>query len=114
MHTGFIDGGWHDLDAHTHRFLTEVTQLVRIAQIKRHDAGEELNRIIRFQPCSLIGHKRISSRVGFVKTVVRELGHQIVDHPGLIFIDLLLNRPLNKAGSLDLHFSRNLLTHRTA
>ena len=114
MHHGAVDRRRHHLDPHAPGFLTEVTQLVRVAQIQRHGRGHELHRVVRLEPGRMIGDERIGCRVRLVEAVVGELGHKVEDRAGLILVDAALHRTVNETGALHLHLGGDLLAHGAA
>ena len=109
-----LHAGRHDLDPHAPAFLHIDIQLVGYMQIKVHHRGHELDRMVRLQIGCLVGHHRISRRVGFVEPIVRELVEQVPNLQRLLLSDIVLGGTFEEFRTLLVHRFLDLLAHGTA
>ena len=109
-----VDAGRAYLDAETLGLLLEGAELVGVAKIEAHRGGEELDRVIGFQPCGLIGDDRVAGRMRLVEAVAGELVDEVENEFGLFRRDAALDCAGNETGALRVHLGLDLLAHRAA
>ena len=109
-----IDRWRLDADAKPLRFVAEFRELVGVALVERHRSSDEFDRVVRLEPGCLISDQRIRRRVALVEAVVGELCQQVEDFVGHCLRDLALDCSADKALSLRVHLSLDLLAHRAA
>ena len=68
-----------------------LRHLSRVIDDRRHKRRHKLDRIIIFEICGLVSDHRIRRRMGFVKRVLREIDHGIVDLVRRLLADAVRN-----------------------
>ena len=111
-----------DLDAHAAAGHDILRHLIRIVDHRSQKRRHEFHRMIVFQISRLICHHRIAGRVGFVKSILGEIHHRIVDMVGHLGADAVCHTPrhpflriaVGEVFAFLLHHILLLLTHGTA
>ena len=70
--------------------------------------------MVGLQPSGLIGNQRIGRRVRFIEAISGKAVNLVENLRRLIALYLELNRAVDKARLLRVHFGLNLFTHRAA
>ena len=81
-------------------------------QIAIHDAGHELDRMVRLQPTGLVADNGIGRCVRFVETVVGELVEKVPNLQRLFVIDPVFLGAGDELRAFSVHCLLDLLTHR--
>ena len=89
-------------------------ELVGVVHLHRHIGAKEFGRVVDLDPRGVVGQERISSSVGFVKSVARKLFHQVKYFVGFGFGDVVLGRTCAKNSPVLGHFFGFFLAHRAA
>ena len=109
-----VDAGGQHRHAQTSRVVDEDGQLVGQRHVVAHRRGVEFMRMMRLQPCGLIGEQRIGGRVALVKAVSGELVDQVEQLVGLLRGDVVhLRAALDEDGALRVHLRLHLFAHRS-
>ena len=94
--------------------FNQADHLVGVVHIRRHYRRHELGRVMRFQPCCLVGQQRVGGGMRFIESVAGKFFHQIENIGRLIGIDTALDRAFHENFALLGHHLRFLFTHRAA
>ena len=109
-----VDVGRQQRDVEALQFLADDAELVRVAEVQRHQGGKELDRVIGLQPGGLVGDQRIGCGVRLVEAVARELVDLLEDLARLRFVHAARDRALDESAALGVHLGLDLLAHRPA
>ena len=91
--------------------LIKNGELVGIGNIEAHGGGEELDRMVGFQPTGLVGDHGIGGGVALIKAIAGELSDQLENHIGLGGWNGLFGGASDKARLLVVHLLLLLLPH---
>ena len=98
-----------------HAVLIQGLHLVGVVHVQRQGGGHEFGGVVAFEPCGVVGNQCVGSRVGFVKTIVGKLFHDVKERCCELFINVVVRAcAFNEYCTLALHFFRIFFTHRTA
>src|SRR5439155_19454178 len=102
-HLGAVDVGRQKADAEPVELQTEDIEFVGVAEVERHQRGEELDRIVGLQIGCLIGDERIGCRMGLVEAIAGELRHLVENVVGKPGVNTASGGAVDKQLALRLH-----------
>jgi len=111
---GHIDIWSLNGDPHLPAFVDVLHHVVGGSRDRSQQGRHELDRIVRFQVCRVIGKQGVGRRVRLVEAVSGELRHEVENLLYLLRWIFSLRRPRDESLPLLRHFFGLLLTHGAA